>query len=115
MQSAVISKEALPLRSNFKRGLATAHGDLYHQLLQMIECFLVFRVTAAVPFVGLPSAHAHAVGAAGLRLPGQPQTGAVLLVSNLNEQVRNRVAIATESSQKSRRADLEWILVKSSI
>ncbi len=36
--------------------------------------------------MGLPTA--AAVGAAGMRLPGQPQTGAVLLVSNLNEQVR---------------------------
>ena len=80
---------------NFKRGPATAIGDLYCQQAQMIKCLLVVPVTAAVPFVGLPGA--HAVGAAGLRLPGQPQTGAVLLVSNLNEQVRNRVAIATES------------------
>ena len=80
---------------NFKRGPATACGDLYCQQAQMIKCLLVVPVTAAVPFVGLPGA--HAVGAAGLRLPGQPQTGAVLLVSNLNEQVRNRVAISTES------------------
>ena len=44
---------------------------------------------ASVPFglAGLPGA--AAVGAAGMRLPGQPQTGTVLLVSNLNEQVRH--------------------------
>ena len=65
------------------------------QQVQIIKCVLVVSIAAAVPFVGLPSA--HAVGAAGLRLPGQPQTGAVLLVSNLNEQVRNRFATVTES------------------
>ncbi|ELU04990.1 hypothetical protein CAPTEDRAFT_200421 [Capitella teleta] len=44
---------------------------------------------AAVPFslAGLNAAAGlNAMNAAGLRLPGQPQTGAVLLVSNLNEQ-----------------------------
>ena len=38
--------------------------------------------------MGLPTA--AAVGATGMRLTGQSQTGAVLLVSNLNEQVYSR-------------------------
>ena len=53
--------------------------------------FSFHSILAAVPFMGIPTAQLGA----GMRLPGQPQTGAVLLVSNLNEQVHTHVTIAT--------------------
>lgn len=46
---------------------------------------------AGMPFTGMPLAGvtptAAALGAAGIRLPGQPSPNCVLLVSNLNEEV----------------------------
>ena len=53
---------------------------------------------SAVPFgLGLPPTAQSTIGAAGMRLPGQPHTGAVLLVSNLNEQVRTTTASKSTS------------------
>lgn len=49
-----------------------------------------------MPLAGFPlpgAAATTALGAAGIRLPGQPQTGCVLLVSNLNEEVRKQICL----------------------
>ncbi|KAK2157505.1 hypothetical protein LSH36_190g05025 [Paralvinella palmiformis] len=51
-------------------------------------------LAAGVPF-GIPGLPATAVTAAGLRLPGQPQPGTVLLVSNLNEDMVTPDALFT--------------------
>lgn len=60
--------------------------------------FFLSFVVSGMPFTGMPLAGvnptAAALGAAGLRMPGQPSLNCVLLVSNLNEEVGGRLCVS---------------------
>ncbi len=72
--------------------MTTADGCLYHPLASGLPDVPCYPLAATMPFGLAGMSAAAAVGAAqGLRLPGQSALGAVLLVSNLNEQVRQVV------------------------